>query len=70
MKSACQIVTENRPKMNQSAPIDAHAKARAEKEEPWTPDTTPEDAEMLLLSPNIGRECDGTETSRTSGGLR
>ena len=56
--------------MNQSAPIDAHAKARAEKEEPWTPDTAPEDAEMLLLSPNIGRECDGAETSRTSGGLR
>ena len=24
MKSACRIVTENRPKMNQSAPVDAH----------------------------------------------
>jgi len=41
---------------------DPCAKAGAEKEEPWTPVTAPEDAEMLLLSPNVGRECDGAET--------
>jgi len=33
-----------------------------EKEELRAPDTAPEDAEMLLLSPNIGRERDGAET--------
>jgi hypothetical protein len=33
----------------------------AEKDTP-APATTPEDAEMLLLSPNLGRERDGAET--------
>jgi len=33
-----------------------------EKEEPRAPDTAPEDAEMLLLSPNVCRERDGAET--------